>query len=454
MVWEYFQKFYIAMDLSYSMPLTEGVRILCMVVLFNNFENKPKYYLRTVIHFLLFWVLEILVKALFYNFSWGMTYPALIMLAIYALFFGNIKFKYRLYYALYYFVLVHFSTSFVKSIGAVICNMANVEYEVWAANLCLAIGRAVLYVGFTLLIKIFPQEKFDDIAKYDFVSISVLAALTWIAFEIVDNIKDFFDGVLNPTETEQSLFIFAIGALIYLMLAILYHSSYAKAEERSRNKRLEMQVDEMKEQYETHSKMMELSRENLEEMCKIRHDIRNQFSYMQLIFEQDKYNELKKYFNELNDKVAFPLSFSDCENRVVRDVLNMEINKLKNGTKIDYSVAVGNEMKIDDLDLTTVLINLLDNAIEACERDKIEDAVISFSMREEGSYLYIGVSNPVADGGKAKKQFEEGTVKTDKRSHGLGKKIVAEIVEKHDGVIKYEINDRFFRVNVMLALSQ
>lgn len=210
MFWEYFKKFYIDLDLSYSMPLTEGVRILCMVVLLNKFENKPKYYLRVGIHFLLLWAIEIFLKAFFYHYGWIMSIPPVLLLAFYAAFFGNIKLKYRILYSLFFFVIIFFSNAFVKSIGAVICNLAGIEYEVWAANLCLSIGQFILYVGFTLLVKFFPLEKFDDVSKYDYISISLLAAFTCLAYAIVDNIKDFFEGVLNPTETEQSLFIFAI----------------------------------------------------------------------------------------------------------------------------------------------------------------------------------------------------------------------------------------------------
>lgn len=450
---EYFKKFYIDLNLSYSMPLTEGIRILCMVILLNAFEHKRKFYLRVGVHFLLLWLIEIFIKAIFYRYHWSMSVPSVLILAFYALLFGTHPLKYRILYSIYYFVIIFFSNAFVKSIGAMVCMGMGSVYEEWMANICLLTGKTVLFVGFVIMAKLTPLEKYDTITGYDFVSISILAAVTCIAYVIVDNVKDFTDGVLNPTETKQSLFIFAIGLLIYLLLFVSYHSCYIKAKERRGKALLEMQVDTVREQYEEQRVLMDLSKDNLEEMRRIRHDIRNQFSYMQLILEQGKYEELKKYFNELNDKVALPLSYSDCENRVIRDVLNMEINKLQGGAKIEYSVAVGNHIPIDDLDLTTILLNLLDNAIEGCERDSIRDAVILFAIREQDSYLFLSVSNPIADEQSVKARFETGTAKEDRRIHGMGKKIVAAIVEKHNGEINYEIKDRTFRVEVMLALQ-
>lgn len=208
---EYFKKFYIDLNLSYSMPLTEGIRILCMVILLNAFEHKRKFYLRVGVHFLLLWLIEIFIKAIFYRYHWSMSVPSVLILAFYALLFGTHPLKYRILYSIYYFVIIFFSNAFVKSIGAMVCMGMGSVYEEWMANICLLTGKTVLFVGFVIMAKLTPLEKYDTITGYDFVSISILAAVTCIAYVIVDNVKDFTDGVLNPTETKQSLFIFAIG---------------------------------------------------------------------------------------------------------------------------------------------------------------------------------------------------------------------------------------------------
>lgn len=455
MIREYFQKFYIDLALSYSMPITEAVHILCMIVLFNGFENRPKYYIRVVVHFAVLWASEILLKSVFYHFGWIISIPAAMLIAAYALLCGFVfktkKIEYCVLYGLYLFVITFFSQSFVKAVGAMFCMAIKCEYEVWIANIFLTIGKIMIFVGFAVIAKLRPLERYDKPTVYDFVFISVLAVITIFAYAIVDNIKDFTNGVLNPTETEQALFIFAIGLLICILHCVAYQTDYIRSRERQRRAKFESEFDAVKEQYNAQRDTMSLSQENLDEMRRIRHDIKNQINYMQLILEQGKYDELRKYFNELNGKVALPLSFSDCSNRVIRDVLNMEISKLPHGIKIDYSVAVSDELAIEDLDLTTVLINLLDNAIEACERDKAKDAVIGFTAREDDMYLFVAVSNPVTDERAAKEYFENGTSKSDKLTHGLGKKIISAIVDKHDGAIKHTVENGIFRVEIMLA---
>ena len=167
-----------------------------------------------------------------------------------------------------------------------------------------------------------------------------------------------------------------------------------------------------------------------------------------------KYEELRQYFDELDSKAAAPLSFSDCENKAIRYVLNLETGKLRKDMKLEYLIEAGANLGIKDLDISTVLMNLIDNAIEACERDMLENAVISLKIKDGGSYVFITVTNPVSNAETTMRLFEEGTSKQDVKRHGYGKQIVSAIAEKHNGAIKYSAEDGLFRADVMLEKDE
>ena len=453
-IFDYIDRFYFRLELSYSMPLTEAVYILCIIALCNRPEKSKYFFLKIFLHFVVFWTVLILVKALFFASPLRiMSLLPLPLLAVYAFFFGNIQRRYRFLYSLYFFVILMFSNSFVKACGAVGCDLIGCEYEEWMANIVLAVGKTILFCGFTAFVYWHPVDRNYNLEHYDFIIIGVILFVTFFANKIVDSIKDFFEGVINPTETEYALFIFFIGLILYLFTFFSYYSGYLRAIKRYKEALAEEKFELLKRRYDAQRDVYDLSKENLEEMRRIRHDIKNQFSYMQLILEQGKYDELKKYFEDLNHTVAFSLSYSDCENHVIRDVLNMGIHKLQGRVKIDYKVAVGENVGIEEVDLTALLINLLDNAVEACERDGIVEGEILFHVRKKEGYLFIVVENPVADSLKTEQFWKEGTAKADKEEHGYGKAIVAAIVQKYEGMIRYTIRDNKFRVEAMLAVK-
>ena len=450
---DYFVNFYVRLQLSYSMPVTEGVFILCALVLTNRFECRPRYFLRIFVHLLLFWTALILIKSVANYFGLGlMTYIPAVAALLYALLFGNRPFGYRMFDIVYYLVVHVFSTSFAKSCGALICTAAGAAYTEWMASLSLTVGRIVLFVGFTALAKLLSMEKAGRIAGYYYVFAAFILVVAYVAQLIVDNIKDFTNGLINPTETEYAPCVFFVGLLLYILAALSYYSCWYQTSRRRAGETLEEEMGYIKEKFEAERDMRDLSRDNLEEMRKIRHDIKNQFAYMRIILEQNKYDELREYFDNLSDRVAVPLSFSDCENRVVRDVLNLEMGKLPKGVTIDYKVAVGAELAVGDIDLTALLINLLDNAIEACERDRVTGA-IELRMRETDGYLFVSVYNPVSDEAKARKVFAGKTSKSG-ADHGYGTKIVAAVVEKYRGVINYTVEKGRFGAEAMLALNK
>ena len=104
---------------------------------------------------------------------------------------------------------------------------------------------------------------------------------------------------------------------------------------------------------------------------------------------------------------------------VVNVVLNQKYQSAleKNITMI-LSVNDLSGLTMGEEDLVTLLVNLLDNAVEACEKLE-ERRIIRFKMVLEDGELILSVSNPVAepviiDGKKI------ATTKKDGRNHGIG----------------------------------
>ena len=205
---------------------------------------------------------------------------------------------------------------------------------------------------------------------------------------------------------------------------------------------------------EMNQMMVRLTEENLKDMRQIRHDLKNHFGYASMLLAQENYAGLKDYFDRLSEKTIVPLSYIDCGNRVLNEIINLEIAKANTfRLKIETELIVPEHLPIEDADLCSLLTNLLDNALEACERVKV-CVPVRVSIYTKADYIYISVLNAIDEQVNRKEILERKTSKSDVVSHGLGKEIVQKIVSRYNGAIQYQIQGNMHIVDVMMDMKE
>ena len=105
------------------------------------------------------------------------------------------------------------------------------------------------------------------------------------------------------------------------------------------------------------------------------------------------------------------------------------------------------ETSLSDGDISILVGNLLDNAIEACEQ--IQDGMrwVLFKLKKRQHSLFIEISNSLGTVPRIK-DGELLTSKKDKRLHGYGLKSVKRIVQKYDGVFSFSVEADVFKVKI------
>lgn len=118
---------------------------------------------------------------------------------------------------------------------------------------------------------------------------------------------------------------------------------------------------------------------------------------------------------------------------------NIKINTtIQNGLK-----------KIDDIDMCSLIGNLLDNAIEAQLNIIKDNRYIEVNMTNEDDILCISVKNAIT-GSVLINNNKLSTTKNDTKNHGLGTKIIKDIVGKYNGSIDYYEEDGFFCCDIRI----
>lgn len=188
----------------------------------------------------------------------------------------------------------------------------------------------------------------------------------------------------------------------------------------------------------------------LKELHKLNHEFKNKVFYMKEMLEAKNYDRLESYIAENFDlKVLSDEDFTG--NKVIDDCIKIKMEKAKQ-KGIDFQIEAGTlpENAIDEGDLTELIFNLLDNAIEA-ENDEVDCKWIKMKMRFIKGYIHIEVSN-ATDGNVLRQNPGLSTSKDEADRHGFGMEIIKNIVNKYNGMIKIKSNGGHIEVNIMLML--
>ena len=114
--------------------------------------------------------------------------------------------------------------------------------------------------------------------------------------------------------------------------------------------------------------------------------------------------------------------------------------------KTDVNIKVSKAVSLNYKDAGILLGNILDNAMEACEKIRKEKRWIKIDMFHQKNTLFIKVCNS-----KTKEPVNiNKSSKRDVHNHGIGVSSIKSIVNKYDGYIEFADKGEKFEVDVSL----
>jgi sensor histidine kinase regulating citrate/malate metabolism len=107
------------------------------------------------------------------------------------------------------------------------------------------------------------------------------------------------------------------------------------------------------------------------------------------------------------------------------------------------------KLTVSDIDLSVLIGNLIDNAVEACEKISDVPKFIRLYIGVFKKQLYISVSNATKE---VVRKLDEEYISTKRGNHGHGLKRINLIVDKYGGFINRKNEPGVFVTEVMLPL--
>lgn len=179
-----------------------------------------------------------------------------------------------------------------------------------------------------------------------------------------------------------------------------------------------------------------------DEVCAVRHDLKNHMLCIDRMAMDHKCNEIRCYIKKLFHDAGYnERTILFTGNNILDAILNAKISVAEqNGVRCQATITSTN-IPLSENDICVLFGNLMDNAIEAAA-DTVKKR-IDIKIAEQGKYLLVRIQNSIQRS-VLKTNPSMTTTKNDKKMHGIGVNNIKRIVEEYGGIIEYfEENDRF-----------
>lgn len=183
------------------------------------------------------------------------------------------------------------------------------------------------------------------------------------------------------------------------------------------------------------------------ELKQIRKQIYLDIEKTQALLRRHLDNEAQDYIKNKCSQLKNMSIGRYSENKMIDIILYNKVKLMKDKhIQETVDISIQENINIDDIDLVTLLFNVLDNAIEACEKlDK--KRFIHIKIFEKYNCIYVEVINSK---NKYINSIHLKTTKEDTLNHGIGITIIKNIVNKYKGDVLFEDNGSTFRVKMFL----
>lgn len=190
--------------------------------------------------------------------------------------------------------------------------------------------------------------------------------------------------------------------------------------------------------------------ENFDSQKRKTHEYKNQILCIESLIDKKQYKKLEEYVKKIYGFLNSEPDAINTNNVIVNAILNTKYQEADTkGIVFVFRVNDLSELKIKDEDVVTILANLLNNAIEACETCE-DKKVIRFKFVKEDDMIIIAVKNTF----NYDVIYENGEIKSTKTSsvdeHGVGIKNVLKIIDKYNGSYVIEDKDKEFFFSIII----
>ena len=278
--------------------------------------------------------------------------------------------------------------------------------------------------------------------KQKYSNVLLVGIVVYAASLAADRIWKLYEPIIGGwfMELGSAVLVFSVGLTVWMELANAYrfHLTYGEY-----SRQMEQKLQMQKQHYEELTAKMD-------EISRMRHDMRHHMRALMSYAQQGKYQELMKYLQEYasvmteEEKVV-----CYCRNMAVDAVIHFYAGELRQrGISFEYDMMLPQNIGITDTDLCKIYGNLLENAVDAVKELPPEShPYVKVLTKIKNKKLLIEISNPYSNEIQRK---ENGFYSTKHKGFGIGTASVTEVVQRIGGYVAFSTEEGIFKVNIFL----
>ena len=330
--------------------------------------------------------------------------------------------------------------STVASNIGILINTLNFP-KIYMYNFILEIAASVFFLLVFSIIIFLKRKKTINVYFCD------LTYMDYILFVIIINSVSIIETAMFSS-TKYSSVARTISVIAYISVGILICKSIVTVSKKNDleeiNQLLEKQVRITTEYY---NDIIEKEKQTK----KFRHDIRNLLTTLYTLIEENQNTKALEYIEELQNICSQVTKKFNTGNYIGDVLFTIKSRQAKQyDTSIEYEGFIP-EKKITDVEMVIVLANMLDNAIEACERGEGHKKIRVKSIFRNNVWV-LTISNPsehveIRGANEVQTRKKEGL-------HGFGLKNILQVAKKYNGDVNLEYSDGIFKNTITLMFLE
>lgn len=262
----------------------------------------------------------------------------------------------------------------------------------------------------------------------------IISIILIICTVILNLIYESFVKVSNLT-------LFIVGCLFDMVCCFL---TLFIEFEMLKSKEISEAYIQMKTIWESEKKQLEISKENMDYMKILAHDLKHELNESTLLISKDKVDELNHRIAAFDNSIKTGNDILDlviAERTLIVQKENINLSIIADGSVLS---------NMKQSDCYSLFMNIMDNAIDAVKELPKDQREISLAVRESMGMILIHEVNPF----KGTLNFKDGLPQTTKRDsmyHGFGTKSIKGIVDSYSGDCEISIKDNnIYVLNILL----
>lgn len=290
--------------------------------------------------------------------------------------------------------------------------------------------------------------------------LSLLQKISYVLLSISGIAISHYILILTLTFAQNDAFQSKLNHLIWINMffLIMLLSLLVYIYQLGKSKEQNIQYLKKEKQYELEEQEYRLLLNTTSSLRTMKHDIKQHLSVISTLAEQNELQKLCEYINSYFQELEKTNILLTTGNTAIDCLVSSKLSYAKElNIPIQYSVIIPAVFPMDDISLSSVIGNLLDNAIESSLRSTKNDVHflpwIKFYIKPFQDMVVLHVENNFDGIFKMDTNSNYLSLKSG-NDHGIGLSRVTELITENNGLMTVSTENHIFSVHIILPQKE